>query len=249
MRHLLIAFLLSLIVVGGAVAQMTENEQIFMKQSYDRGLQLREAKLHEISLYLQTLSDGKCKLAIGAGKGADARLGVVCRGMYQFTPAITVYPSTMPVSTDMKGIGKRLLLGAVKTGVTAEDPVYPAENPNPKRAEVGVYLLAFDPGDGKTTATMALLELGLGDDGLTTFKEVIKVPAQVDSLPASADTPLGKSVARVELPDATTASDTNPAWRAAIEIEFDERAPGQPAKTRTPIRVYEFKLDLGICMT
>jgi hypothetical protein len=248
MRLVVMALLISVMVVGGAASAQTENEMIFMKQAYDLGEQLREAKLHAISLYLQTQSNGKARLAIGEGKGANARLGTVCVGMYQHWPAITVYASTMPVSVDIKGIGKRVLLGAVKTGVTAEYPTYPAENLNPKRAEDGVYLLAYDAGDGKSPATVSLLALSVGDDGLTKFDPVITVPAQLESLPSSTGEAIGKSLARVELPDATTASDTNPAWRAAVEIEFDERSPGQKTASPTPIRVYGFKLDLGICM-
>ena len=57
---------------------------------------------------------------------------------------------------------------------------------------------------------------------------------------------IAKSVARVELADEKSVSDTKPAWRAAIEIEFDERDPGRGAAGGSPIHVYEFKLDLGI---
>ena len=106
--------------------------------------------------------------------------------------------------------------------------------------------MAYVPGSDKKPESVSLIAVSVGDDGHPVLDELLTIAAQRESLPEISGATIAKSVARVELADEKSVSDTKPAWRAAIEIEFDERDPGRGAAGGSPIHVYEFKLDLGI---
>ena len=206
----------------------------------------REAKLGQIALVVKDLSQGKSRLLIGQGAGANPQVGHVLEvpesgGL----PFISAYPVSQPARTKLN-VGNCALVGAVALPVGAEPPGArgSAALGRIPMAPAGVYLLAYtgefsdreeEPG------TMSLMSVSVDKDGNPVFRQILGVPATRHTRPADV-TYDGEDWygASVRFPNKDQVSGENPAWRATVTLALHE-PDGR-------YRGYEFRLDLQVIM-
>ena len=204
--------------------------------------QVRQAKLHQIALFIEAESKGNSHLLLGAGvspKAAPAeavgRAADVERTTAAETAAealkpalITVYPVSSPLGAKLPGIGilESQLLGAVALTVEARA----AEGDDAKKettAKPGVYLIAHVIGGG-FIGDAGLVSVTVDDEGRLQFEQVLGTRCWISKTAEVAGTIPGVTVT---LADQGEPPADNPARRATVEMTWGEST-------------YRFALDL-----
>lgn len=167
--------------------------------------ELLAVRLGQIALVVHDTSDGKSRLMVSSGATAWASMSRIYRSTnWGDLPHARAYRVSQPVDTDLDGIGKCRLLGALFLSKEADII-------GGGRVPIGVHLLANDPGSGR----VILVDVKIHGDGRVTYRRLGGVKPE---LHRSSTKPYVTAV----FPNMEPLQDDNPPYRLTLDIAWEQ---------------------------